>query len=145
MTEDPVEGIKLYWAENKLCFSNFSKEEARTLLKVMILKNTALMWGDGFVHLARIELLVKAFPEDGLLKEIYQQLLERCNTWMTEILNEENFGNTMEHCFSDQPTTYDHHGNGTRTWYDVNNDDMMRKLINKHPKLEGAIKGVVYI
>lgn len=143
MTEDAIKGIQEYWAENKLCFNSLPIEDAQDLLKVIILQSVDGNWGDGFVNLARLELLTKAFPRDGLLTEIYRQLLEKCNANMLSI-SENNYSDIMERCFRDEPLTYKHRGEGYQTWYDVNEDPILKKLIAKHLLLEGAIKGVVY-
>ena len=143
MTEDPVEGIKLYWAENKLCFSDFNQTEAMDLLKIMILKDISLRPEAGFVHLARVELLVKAFPNDGLLSDIYQHLLRKCNDNVIN-LNKDNYKSIMERCFQDEPTTYTS-SDSYMVRYDVNDNKYLKKIIADHPELEGAIKGVVYL
>ncbi len=143
MTEDPVEGIKLYWVENKLCFSNFNMNEAMDLIKIMILKDIDLRWEAGFVHLAKVELLTKAFPNDTLLADIYKQLLKKCNDIVIN-LTKENYKDVMERCFSGEPVTYWDEYGGNRIRYDVNNNKYLKKIIAEHPEAAGAINGVIY-
>ncbi len=143
MTEDPIEGIKLYWAENKLCFSDFNQTEAMDLLKIIILKEVDLRWEVGFVNLAKVELLAKAFPDDTLMLEIYEQLLKKCNYIVTN-LTEENYKDVMERCFSGEPVTYWREGE-FEVRYNVNNNKYLKKIIADHPEAEGAINGVIYL
>ena len=146
MTEDPIEGIKLYWAENKLCFSDFNLHQALQEMsnpEIMILKDISLRPEAGFVHLAKVELLVKAFPNDGLLSEIYQQLLKKCNDIVINV-SIDNYRNIMQRCFSDEPTTYMDESSA-RLKYDVNNNKYLKEIIADHPELEGAINGVIYL
>ena len=137
-----VEDIKEYWAENKLCFSDFNKTEAMDLLKIMILKEIDLRWEAGFVHLAKVELLTKAFPDDILLFEIYNQLLRKCNDIVIN-LGESNYRDVMERCFSGEPMTYLNE-DGLMTRYNVNDNKYLKKIIADHPEAEGAINGVIY-
>jgi len=138
-----TEAILEYYAEHKLAFSSFSKKDARDLLKVMILQDIDANWESGFVHLSKLELLTKAFPEDGLLIEIYRQLNRRCAEYIAEI-DKFGFSSPAEHCFRDQPCTYNENGGSPTYHYDVHKDPILEKLINKHPTLSKTIKAVVY-
>ena len=109
----------------------------------MILKDISLRPEAGFVHLAKVELLVKAFPNDGLLSEIYQQLLKKCNDIVINV-SIDNYRNIMQRCFSDEPTTYMDESSA-RLKYDVNNNKYLKEIIADHPELEGAINGVIYL
>ena len=140
---DPVDNIKEYWAESKMALTDMTKEDAEDLLKIMILQSVDGNWGDGFVNLTRLELLAKVFPEDGLIQEVYRQLYEKCNTFMTTI-DDKNYSAYPEMIFRDQPTTYKHHGDGVYTWYDVNDDHILKKLMIKYHMIAGAIQNVVY-
>lgn len=139
-----IEILQKSWAESKMALSDLSEDDAKKLLKVMILQNIDGSWGDGFVNLIRLELLTKAFPEDHELKEIYRQLYEKCSEWMTKQINESNASYTFEHCFRDEPQTYMHRGDGVHTFYDVNDDKYLKELLRKYSNLENGIKRVVY-
>ena len=135
--------VKDYWANAKLAFSDMSSDDAKMLLKCYILQSINLNWELGFSNLTRLEMLKKAFPEDNLIAEIYDQLLERCNENIKD-LDDVGCRYIYENCFSDQPETFRYGGESYMHLYDVHNDWMLKKLFNKYPKLKNIMLDVIY-
>lgn len=134
--------VKQDWANSKLCFSDLSKEDAQDLLKSVVLHSINTNPQLGFSNLTRLELLIRAFPQDGLLLEIHRQLHKRCNDMMVSLNDGRDVSSyeIMEHCFRGQPETFDNHGEGYKHWFKLDSDPIMKKLIIKYPSLKWQIR-----
>lgn len=142
-SQNKVSNLKQYWAGVKFAFDDMEKEDCETLLKLIIIKEINLLWNNGFTNLLKLELLSKVFNTDGLLIEMHRQLNTKANDFMLN-LNTENINSYPEFIFKGEPVVYKHNGESYTTWYDTMNDWILKKLINKYPKLESQIMEVVY-
>ena len=75
---DVMEG----WAKVRNCFSDLSKTSAEHFIKGVVIGSIDSMPEVGLLHIARLELLVRAFPNDKYLMEIYQYMLHRTNNYI---------------------------------------------------------------
>ncbi len=123
---------------------DWNMEDAFTLRKAIELKRVSAKWEEGFLHLARLQLLALEFDYDILLKKIYQHMLFRSanfiKDWSRRI--EEPDMEDLRMLFQNEPVLY-HEGNENYVLYNVNKCKYEQKLKIKYSENVDMINDMV--
>ncbi len=133
---------RYYQVRNQL--DDWNMEDAFTLRKAIELHRVSVRWEEGFLHLARLQLLALEFDYDPLLKKIYQHLLKKSNDLIIHLRNKgiEPDIDYIEMLFSNEPILYQD-GNENYILYDYKKCKYKQRLKIKYSENVDMIEDMV--
>jgi len=132
------------WMDIRNAFDSFSLEDIYTLRKAIELKQVDTYWNLGFIHIAKLQMLMLEFRYDETLKEIYEYMLERVNEWMLTASFEQRdlTEYDLQRLFKDQPVV-EAPMDKLYLGYNVKSCKYKRRLLTKYPELSSVIEDMI--